>query len=483
MKAELILPDQLFSQSPLGDGAKFSIVYEHPFAFSRLQFHKCRLVLLRASMKKYAQRLMERKKKTLYLGFESDLEKELSKNKIDSLCCVRPAERKVEELVKRICKKTGIELCFIENPAFITSEDFYGSFFEGKEHLSMSSFYAAQRKRLGVLMEDGKPIGGKYSFDTANRKALGREVEVPKTYQPRDDEFLKEARKYVEDNFGDNPGSSEEFRYPTDSGQARRLLCNFLDDKFELFGDYEDAVSRDEPILFHSLLSSSMNTGLVRPGEVLEKAVAHFEKHNIPINSAEGFIRQLIGWREFMRIAYLLHGERMERDNFFGCDNSLPGAFYEASTGVEPVDNTISSVLETGYAHHIERLMVLGNFMLLCEIKPCDVCKWFSEMFIDAWHWVMVPNVHGMSQFSTGGLITSKPYISSSNYILKMSNYKKGRWCEVWDGLFWRFVDKHKEFFENNQRTKPLVWQLNKMNTAKLNGHIRTADKYLAELF
>jgi deoxyribodipyrimidine photolyase-related protein len=206
------------------------------------------------------------------------------------------------------------------------------------------------------------------------------------------------------------------------------------------------------------------------------------EQHDVRLNSLEGFIRQLIGWREFMRAIYIVEEQKQKKTNFWDFKQKIPQQFYDGTTGVEPVDLTIKYVLKNAYAHHIERLMILGNFMLLCEIHPKEVYRWFMELFIDAYEWVMVPNIFGMSQYADGGLMTTKPYISSSNYIRKMSNFKAGPWCDIWDSLFWRFIHKHKKVFDKNPRMKIMVSQANKMGKEKVKRYVDVAEMYLNKI-
>ena len=225
-----------------------------------------------------------------------------------------------------------------------------------------------------------------------------------------------------------------------------------------------------------------LNMGLLAPQQIIEKVLAYALKHAVPMNSVEGFIRQIMGWREFIRIVYQREGSRQRSTNFWGFTRAIPASFWSGTTGIYPVDNVIQKTLQTGYSHHIERLMVMGNFMLLCEFDPNEVYKWFMEMYVDAYDWVMVPNVYGMTQFADGGLMTTKPYISGSNYLLKMSDYPKGDWTAIWDALFWRFMHVHRSFFEQNPRLNMLVKTFDKMPTEKKNKHLDMAEKYLSTL-
>jgi len=259
-------------------------------------------------------------------------------------------------------------------------------------------------------------------------------------------------------------------------------LNDFLKSRFRLFGDYEDAIAKDELIIYHSVLSPLLNSGLLIPEYVVEKSIKFAAQNKIPINVLEGIIRQIIGWREFIRVIYEKQGVNQRNSNYFTLKKKMPKVFHDATTGIEPVDSTIKKLHKHAYLHHIERLMVPGNFMLLCEVNPNDVYKWFMEMFIDAYDWVMVPNVYGMSQFADGGLMSTKPYISSSNYILKMSDYKKGIWYDIWDGLYGRFLSKNKKLFAQNPRMTMMIRLLEKMDQKKLSGHIKTAEEYLSKL-
>jgi deoxyribodipyrimidine photolyase-related protein len=291
------------------------------------------------------------------------------------------------------------------------------------------------------------------------------------------------SKKYVEINFGNNLGEiSENQLYPTDYKSANIWFKNFLLSRFEEFGIYEDAVLIKESIINHSILSPLLNSGLLNPKEVLKTTIDFYKKNNIPINSAEGFIRQIIGWREFIRGVYFSKGSEERTKNYWGFKRKIPNSFYDGTTGIDPVDDTIKKVNKTGYANHIERLMILGNFMVLCEFDPDDVYRWFMELFIDSYDWVMVPNVYGMSQYADGGLMSTKPYISSSNYIIKMSNYKKGEWSEIWDGLFWSFMDKQRVFFSKNPRMRMLISSFDKMNSLKKEKLLLDADNFITNL-
>lgn len=494
MKAGVIFPNQLFAAHPAIRECNTLILAEDPLFFGdrkyHADFHKKKLILHRASMKSYADKL-GLKKKVIYLNyceFDPDdpadtIIKTAAKEGADNLIYAETSDFEIEKRIARASRRSGIELSKRASPGFLTDEKIFDEVFgKGKNYL-MAKFYTAQRKRLGILINEfNEPVGGKWSFDSENRRRLPREISVPDTGTVKDCRYIRDATRLVEERFAGNPGTSDGFNYPVDHATARSLFMKFLDERFEKFGDYEDAIDSERPFLFHSVLTPAMNIGLITPLQVVESALEFAEKNQIRINSLEGFIRQVIGWREFIRLVYIKEGVKQRTANFWGFKAKMPVSFYEGSTGIFPFDTIVKRVQKYAYCHHIERLMILGNFMLLCEIDPDEVYRWFMEMFIDSYDWVMVPNVYGMSQFADGGIMATKPYISSSNYILKMSNFKRGSWCEVWDGLYWRFVYRHSDFFRNNHRLSMMAKQLEKMEGSKLKSHIAVAENFLKDL-
>ena len=333
------------------------------------------------------------------------------------------------------------------------------------------------------MMIGDKPEGGKWTYDDQNREKYPKDKIPPKIDFPQKNEIFQEALTYVNSNFNDNYGKvNEDIIYPYNFKLANDWLNNFFKTRFDEFGPYEDAVVQEKSILNHSVLSPLINVGLINPKNLVKSALEYYYKNRIRINSCEGFIRQIIGWREFIRGVYICKGTEERNKNFWNFNKKIPKSFYDGTTGIEPVDDTIKKINESGYANHIERLMIIGNFMLLCEFDPDDVYKWFMELFIDSYDWVMVPNVYGMSQFGDGGLMSTKPYISGSSYVLKMSNYKKGDWCLIWDSLFWNFIDKQRDFFKTNPRMRMLVSSFDRMDTSKKENLINTANNFLEKL-
>ncbi len=493
-EAVLVFPHQLFKDHPALDKSRKVFLIEDPLFFGDIRypfkFHKKKLIFHRASMKAYEKYLTDMGYDVVYLQYSSFKEDRRSnylyvffnKMKINVFHYADVNDFILEKRIQRMIKQLQKSFVKYPSPMFLSDEKFLREYFEGKKSYLMASFYIEQRKRLNILLADGRPAGGKWSYDEENRKKLPKGFKTPRLKFPDDTEFEIEAIDYVEKNFPDNPGDGFDFIYPVTFEQAEDWLENFLTNRFKLFGDYEDAIDKDETYLFHSVLTPMLNSGLLTPKQVIDKTLQFASENNVPLNSLEGFVRQIIGWREYIRAVYLLEGVKQRTTNYFKFNKKMPMAFYNASTGIEPVDTVIKRALEKSYTHHIERLMILGNFMLLCEIHPDEVYKWFMEMYIDAYDWVMVPNVYGMSQYADGGLICTKPYISSSNYIRKMSNFDKGNWTEIWDALYWRFIYKHKKVFEKNPRMSMMIVQLNKMDKVKLKIHLKIAENFLKKL-
>ncbi|MCY7395716.1 MAG: cryptochrome/photolyase family protein, partial [Nocardioides sp.] len=367
----------------------------------------------------------------------------------------------------------------LETPNFLTTRNQVADHFAGRS-ARMQTFYTWQRRRLGVLVEaDGSPVGGRWSYDEDNRKKLPRQHPVPPVTPPQRHPAVDEAIAWVGREFPDNPGRAEAFAWPTSHAEAEAAYEQFLAERFADFGPYEDAISAEHGFVFHSLLTPGLNIGLMSPQRVLRRALEVGEEADVPLASLEGFVRQVIGWREYMRATYHLWGSRMRTGNRLAHTRPLAPGWWDASTGLDPVDRVLERVLETGYAHHIERLMVLGNATCLLRTDPGAVHEWFMEMFVDAYDWVMVPNTYAMSQFAAGDAITTKPYVSGSNYLRKMSDLPRGEWCEVWDALYWTFVRDHREVFETNPRSRMMTRTYDGLDPAKKAAHTRLAGEWL----
>ena len=489
--ARLIFPNQLFEESELLqlEGDVF-LVEEHLF-FKQYNFHKRKICFHRETMKNYESFLKSKNHTVHYIDsfcLESDIQiliQTLYEKKYTHIHAINPVDNWLKKRLLSASKKYNLELIFYDSPMFLNTDTSLSDFFKpGKKKFSQTEFYIQERKKWKILVDEtNKPIGGNWTYDTENRKKVPKgKIIAPPNY-PKQNEVSQEALEYTLTHYPKNFGTLDsDFSYPTSFEAAKKWLDQFLHARFDEFGDYEDAIVYKEILLNHSLLSPLLNSGLLTPKYVVKKTIAFAENCTIPINSFEGFIRQIIGWGEFIRGIYIAKGTEERTKNFWGFSRKIPASFYSGTTGILPIDMTIKKIEATGYCHHIERLMVIGNFMLLCEFDPDEVYKWFMEVFIDSYDWVMVTNVYGMSQFADGGLMSTKPYISGSNYLNKMSDYPKGDWQTTWDALFWRFMDVHRGFFLKNPRLGMLVKSFDKMNVEKQELLHKNASLFLETL-
>ena len=372
-----------------------------------------------------------------------------------------------------------IELRVHESPMFTCGRKKFSQYLRQKKKPFMKSFYEMQRQHLNILMDNNQPIGGKYSFDSENRRKIPKGYEIPKRKFFEIDQIDKKVMWIVNEQFSDHPGNLDDFWLPTTRLSALENFHDFLNKHLTGFGPYQDAILSENGFLHHSLISATLNIGILTPCEVVSETIALFESKKIPIESVEGFIRQVIGWREFVRGIYQHYSDTMDTSNFWASNRKMKECWYTGETGLPPLDDCIKRAVQTGYSHHIERLMILANLMNLCEIQPTQVFKWFMEMYIDSSDWVMAANVYGMGLMSDGGIFATKPYISGSNYIIKMSNYKKGPWCDIWDGLYWRFVEKHLDFFNQNPRMRMMTKTLHNMDPDRKNKIFDKANTFI----
>ena len=489
-KIGIVFPHQLVEQNILANTCDTIYLVEEYLYFKHYNFHKKKIAFHRASMKFYESYLQSKNSRVVYIeSFDelADIRKlipYLKKEGVQSFEYIDTTDYWLEKRITNTCKQCDIHPIKKPTPLFLNTSEELASFFATKKRMFQTEFYKHQRLTKNILLEkQDKPIGGKWTFDDENRLKYPKGKTVPKTTFLKPNAFYLESIAYTEKHFSSNYGElNTDFIYPTTYAESKSWLAEFFKTRFSEFGAYEDAIVEKENILHHSVLTPMLNVGLLSPEFVIEEALLYASNHEVPLNSLEGFIRQILGWREFIRAVYELKGNEERTKNYWGFKRKIPASFWNGTTGIEPIDSCIKKVLETGYAHHIERLMVLGNFMLLCEFDPDEVYRWFMELFIDAYDWVMVPNVYGMSQFADGGLMATKPYISGSNYLMKMSDYQKGDWQPVWDGLFWRFMHVHRDFFLKNPRLGMLVRTFDKMPDEKQKLHLINAEQFLASL-
>ncbi len=489
-KLALILGNCLFSDhnrlSP--DSQTLFFMAEDGGLCTHFKYHKHKLVLFLSAMRSHADQI-EKEHSLVYHKLSNKNQDESYEGKLRETLHANPEINEIitydiedhffEKRIRVFCREEELKLTVIDSPAFITTKQKFKTYNESVKRPLMHSFYQQQRRDLGILIDSkGQPFHGSWSFDEENRKKLPKGISIPTQPNPSPTLYTKEVKLLVEDLFPDHPGSTDNFHWATTRDKVIHLLDDFLKQRFQNFGPYEDAIDNKEVFVFHSVLSPYINMGLVTPDEVVNKAIEHYQKHDTHFPSVEGFVRQIIGWREFMRGIYHEYGDKLNT-NHFNHQRKMKSCWYDGTTGIPPLDGSIKKAIKHGYTHHIERLMVLGSIMLLCEIKPDEVYKWFMEMYVDSSDWVMAPNVYGMSQFADGGIFATKPYIGGANYIRKMSNYGKGDWEDIVNGLYWRFIEENIETFAKNQRMSMMVATLRKMNSDKKTMIFKAANRFI----
>ena len=409
----LILPTQLFEKKFLKNEYKY-IIWEHPHYFKKYNYNKKKIILHRGSMKYYYDYLKKNKFKVKYVPYDE-------KPKIANYILFDPIDK-----IKLPDKYT-----LIESPNFILSKTIYEQYREKTKNFFFNSFYMWSKKQINVLPSIK-------SQDKYNRKKFDN-IEIPDIpTNKHDSKYIEIGSKYVKKNFNNNYGNMDDFAFPLTHKTAKKWLNHFFKHKLKYFGKYQDSIVKDENYLFHSVLSTSINIGLLNPLDIINEII---KLKRIPLNSLEGYIRQLF-WREYQRYCYIYYN--FNNKNYFGNNKKLSKDWYNGTLNVDPVDDCIKKAFDTGYLHHIERLMIVGNYMNLSGIHPMEGYKWFMEFSCDSYEWVMNQNVLDMVFFVSGGKTMRRPYISSSNYIIKMSNYKKGEWSETWD-------KKYKNFLKNKK--------------------------------
>ena len=424
------------------------------------------------------------------IGLQDLLKRHLKQTPPKKVICVQPGEWRIQQMIIDVCHDTAIDLEIRDDRHFISSPHFFESWAHGRKELRLEHFYRELRKHHTILMENGKkPVGGKWNFDTDNRKPFGSKgppsVPPPERFPP--DATTQEVLALVAQEFGDHPGALDHFSWPVTTGQAERALKDFVDHRLRSFGVYQDAMWRDEPFLYHSLLSAALNLKLLDPRSVLQAAESAYRSGTAPLNAVEGFVRQILGWREFVRHIYWRRMPTYVESNGFQATEPLPPFYWNAQTPLTCLRASLDQTLNRGYAHHIQRLMVLGNFCLLLGTDPKQVHEWFLAVFVDAVEWVEMPNVLGMSQYADGGYMSSKPYAASGKYIARMSNYC--RTCPMnpnesvgsnacpFTTLYWDFLIRHRDTLRGNHRMALQLQHLDRLKPETIRAIRDRADQ------
>ncbi len=493
----LILADQLFDPSKYDKINTDYLIIESLEECQRLKYHQFRLVYLYTCLREYAQNLINEldlncqnklfkksKKNSSQLfyfdlnqefNFDKALKKIIKENKYKILETNTINDKSFRQRIAQMANDLGLELKEMESDMFLTPQVVAQKYLNNSKSLVANNFYQFQRARLNILIDlNGRPAGGSWSYDYQNRKKLPKNQSIEDPEWKWKSEFYVDVKKTIQKYFPNNPGIIPKNSWlPVNHNQAKQLLEEFVKNNLIFFGDYEDALTVRSQFVYHSVLSSCLNLGLLTPKQILEQIDISLDgqifkpqkKYNLKLNSVEGFIRQIIGWREWVRIIYeFIYEESVFENNFFEAKNHLPDYFYypqKKSQDLEknlPLKLTLKKVSQLGWAHHIERLMILANWMTLNEYDPKECYDWFRSQFVDAFEWVMLPNVYGMGLFADGGIFATKPYISGGNYIKKMSDYPESKiWEKIWTDKFWEFLFKHKKFFSQNPRMNMLI--------------------------
>ncbi len=456
---------------------------------THVRHHQHKIMFFLAAMRHHADNLRQHGFDLTYLTlnqraanttYENALQDQLEKQPTDQLISFEIEDRFFAQRLQQFADDHHLNYTQVPSPMFLTPSSVLADELSQTKKPFMAQFYQRQRRRTNVLLDArGEPVGGSWSFDAENRRRLPRDLPIPPLPRFTPTHHLQQVQALVKRHFAEHPGSTDFFYLPVTRAQADLWLNDFLENRLTHFGAYEDALSGRDPFLFHSLLSPVLNLGLLTPSHVLQQTLLYAQTHPVPLNSLEGFIRQIIGWREFVHGIDLHFGAKQHTSNFWNHHRGLTEHWYQGTTGLQPLDDVIQKTRRYAWAHHIERLMVVGNLMLLCEIHPDQAYRWFMEMFIDSADWVMGPNVFGMGIFSDGGIFATKPYLCGSNYLLKMSDHPKGDWCDTIDGLYWRFIALHRDYFATNPRLSLMARSLDRIAPKRMNHITHQAETFL----
>ncbi len=461
--------------------------------------HKQRIVLFLSAMRHFRAKLESRGIRVIYTALDDLKESEGLAKLLErfvgtaditgSIIMTEPGEWRLKEAFQTIGKKLSIPLEVVEDSSFLCSTHEFENWAEGRKQLRMEYFYREMRKRTGILMDGGAPMGGKWNFDASNRGSFGKRgpEALPSPLRFKPDSITREAMDLVEIRFGSHPGKLDTFGWPVTEEDAERALDDFLKKGLPEFGKYQDAMWAGEPFLHHSLLASSMNLKLISPRKVVEAAENEFVEGRAPIESVEGFIRQVIGWREYVRGVYWQYMPEYQERNEMGALEPLPRFYWTGKTSLNCLKRSLEQTLEYGYAHHIQRLMVTGLFGLLWGVDPKAIHFWYLSIYVDALEWVELPNTLGMSQYADGGAMASKPYVSTGKYINRMSNYcKECRYrpdvrlgedaCPI-TVLYWDYLSRHEKRLDKNHRMGLQLRNLRRMGPSDRDAVLAQAKK------
>ncbi|MBT8471435.1 MAG: cryptochrome/photolyase family protein [Marinicaulis sp.] len=463
--------------------------------------HKKKIAFLFSAMRHFAEELKSDGWNVGYIklndpgntaSFTGELKRACERHCPERIIAVEAGEYRVKAAMENWQEETGVRVKILEDDRFLCSQKEFQSWADGRKSLRMEYFYREMRKKTGFLMDGEEPAGGKWNFDAENRKPAKAELSLPRPRRMRVDDITRDVLDLVRDNFAENFGDLEPFWFAVTREKAEAALDAFIREGLPSFGDFQDAMLEGEKFLYHSVLSLYINAGLLDPHDVCRRVERAYLDGDAPINAAEGFVRQIIGWREYVRGIYWLNAPNYVDQNYFGAERPLPEFYWTGETRMNCVRASVAQTKEEAYAHHIQRLMVTGNFAMLAGVDPQAVHEWYLGVYADAFEWVEAPNTFGMSQFADGGLLASKPYAASGNYINKMSNYCEG--CEYdvkkktgegacpFNPLYWDFLVRNRNKLKNNRRLSRAYSTWDRMDSKRQKEYRDSANRILDRL-
>jgi len=468
---------------------------------THLRHHKKKIAFLLSAMRHFADQLGQRGWSVSYVKmddpdntgtFSGEVQRAIKAWQPEKLVLCHPGEWRVLEMARRWEADFGVAVEIRPDDRFIVSLEEFENWADGRKQLRMEYFYREVRRKTGLLMDGSQPVGGKWNFDADNRKPAPSNLFQPQPARFESDTVTTDVLDLVKERFSSHFGDLEPFWSAVTRDQALLAFDRFVETALPQFGDYQDAMLRGEKFLYHSVISAYLNAGLLYPLELCRRVEEAFEAGHVPINTAEGFIRQIIGWREYVRGIYWLKMPEYLQQNHFAAKRALPDFYWSADTDMLCMKEAITQTREEAYAHHIQRLMVTGNFALLAGVDPREVHEWYLAVYADAFEWVELPNTLGMSQFADGGLLGSKPYAASGSYIEKMSDYcgacryrvkqKTGEDACPFNSLYWHFVARNSEKLKSNHRMQMVYRTWEKMPAERRRDYLEQAEKYLEKL-
>jgi deoxyribodipyrimidine photolyase-related protein len=461
--------------------------------------HKKKIAFLFSAMRHFAEELREAGWSVNYVKLDDpknsgslvgEIERAVKNHGCDRVLVTEPGEWRLRKILQELSNRLPVPFTVLEDDRFLCTPSEFADWADGRKQLRMEYFYRDMRRKTGLLMEEDKPEGGKWNFDSENRKPAGEDLDFvgPKRFTP--DAVTADVLALVSDRFTDHFGTVEPFWFAVTRPESEAALQQFIDSGLPSFGDYQDAMLKEERFLFHAVLSLYINSGLLDPLTVCRRIEEEYRKGRVPLNSAEGFIRQIIGWREYVRGIYWLKMPDYVDENFFGNSRRLPAFYWSGETDMACLRACIEQTRDEAYAHHIQRLMITGNFAMLAGVDPKAVHEWYLAVYADAYEWVELPNTLGMSQFADGGLLGSKPYAASGNYINKMSDYcsscrykvkdKQGPDACPFNYLYWDFLARNRERLGNNPRLGPAYRTWDRMSEERKKSVQEDAARFLS---